>query len=295
MTEQEWLTSENPVLMLRELRSKSDLSWMTRSLDNISDRKLRLFACACCRLNPMSKEMQAVAVAERFADGQASAEELHRAGLATVDGGKWTVCSPDALQAAHGILADGHFRGGGELSAVLLRDIVGNPFRPVMLPKVRAERPSTREIGLPRGARPMIPVSPEYDEFTVRPPWLTPQVLSLAQAAYDDMPTRECERCKGKGRWVLSAARDPREVRRYADCPACRGTGKIEDGTLDPVRLAVLADALEEAGCQEEPILRHLRGSEFVPSPDGVGGFWMPKPGPHVRGCWALDLILDKK
>jgi len=41
--------------------------------------------------------------------------------------------------------------------------------------------------------------------------------------------------------------------------------------------LPILADALEEAGCTDVEILSHLRG-----------------PGPHVRGCWALDLILGK-
>jgi hypothetical protein len=39
----------------------------------------------------------------------------------------------------------------------------------------------------------------------------------------------------------------------------------------------VLADALEEAGCQEPAIFAHLRST-----------------GPHVRGCWALDLILGR-
>jgi hypothetical protein len=48
-------------------------------------------------------------------------------------------------------------------------------------------------------------------------------------------------------------------------------------GTLDNSRLAVLADALEEAGCTSEEILGHLRG-----------------PGPHVRGCWPVDLCLGK-
>jgi hypothetical protein len=48
-------------------------------------------------------------------------------------------------------------------------------------------------------------------------------------------------------------------------------------GTLDPVRFAVLADALEDAGCDNADILNHLRG-----------------PGPHVRGCWVLDLPLGK-
>jgi hypothetical protein len=44
---------------------------------------------------------------------------------------------------------------------------------------------------------------------------------------------------------------------------------------LDTVCLAVLADALEEAGCDNADLPVHLRG-----------------PGPHVRGCWALDLLL---
>jgi hypothetical protein len=41
--------------------------------------------------------------------------------------------------------------------------------------------------------------------------------------------------------------------------------------------LPVLADALEDAGCTNAELLGHLRG-----------------PGPHVRGCWALDLLLSK-
>ena len=38
-----------------------------------------------------------------------------------------------------------------------------------------------------------------------------------------------------------------------------------------------LADSLEDAGCHDWQVLGHLRG-----------------PGPHVRGCWAVDLILGK-
>jgi hypothetical protein len=41
--------------------------------------------------------------------------------------------------------------------------------------------------------------------------------------------------------------------------------------------ISVLADALEEAGCTNADILDHCRG-----------------PGPHIRGCWVLDLILGK-
>ncbi len=39
--------------------------------------------------------------------------------------------------------------------------------------------------------------------------------------------------------------------------------------------LPVLADALEDAGCTDGPILDHLR-----------------RPGPHARGCFALDACL---
>jgi hypothetical protein len=49
-------------------------------------------------------------------------------------------------------------------------------------------------------------------------------------------------------------------------------------GTLDPARLAILTDALEEAGCTNADILDHCRA-----------------PGPHVRGCWVVDLILGKE
>jgi hypothetical protein len=42
--------------------------------------------------------------------------------------------------------------------------------------------------------------------------------------------------------------------------------------------LPVLADALEDAGCDRDALLDHLRS-----------------PGPHARGCWALDLILGKE
>jgi hypothetical protein len=43
-------------------------------------------------------------------------------------------------------------------------------------------------------------------------------------------------------------------------------------------QLPVLADALEDAGCTDPDLLGHLRG-----------------PGPHVRGCWAVDLVLGKE
>jgi hypothetical protein len=53
-------------------------------------------------------------------------------------------------------------------------------------------------------------------------------------------------------------------------------SGIYVEGAFD--RLPILADALEEAGCDDQALLEHLRG-----------------PGPHVRGCWALDLLLARE
>ena len=79
-----------------------------------------------------------------------------------------------------------------------------------------------------------------YHAITLDPALRTPVVVTLANAAYEAR--------------VLPA------------------------GEFDVQRLAVLSDALEEAGCADDVVLSHLRS-----------------PGPHVRGCWALDLILGKE
>lgn len=43
-------------------------------------------------------------------------------------------------------------------------------------------------------------------------------------------------------------------------------------------RMPILADALEEAGCTNGEMLNHCR-----------------EPGEHVRGCWVVDMLLEKK
>jgi hypothetical protein len=78
-----------------------------------------------------------------------------------------------------------------------------------------------------------------FRRVVIAPAWRAPAVTALARGAYD-------------GR-------------------------RLPSGELDPARLAVLADALEDAGCTDASLLGHLRG-----------------PGPHVRGCWAVDLLLGK-
>jgi hypothetical protein len=49
-----------------------------------------------------------------------------------------------------------------------------------------------------------------------------------------------------------------------------------EDRAFD--RLPILADALLDAGCDDEELMGHCRSD-----------------GPHVRGCWGIDLILGKE
>jgi hypothetical protein len=43
-------------------------------------------------------------------------------------------------------------------------------------------------------------------------------------------------------------------------------------------RMPILADAMEDAGCTNADVLNHCRGA-----------------GPHVRGCWCIDLVLGKE
>ncbi|MFO0797673.1 MAG: hypothetical protein U0804_09345 [Gemmataceae bacterium] len=51
--------------------------------------------------------------------------------------------------------------------------------------------------------------------------------------------------------------------------------GVYADRAFD--RLPALANAIEAAGCADGAVLTHCRG-----------------PGPHVRGCWVVDLLLGK-
>lgn len=288
MTEQEWLACEDTNVML---------DWLRQRDHQQSDRKLRLFAVACVRqvwslLSDM-RSRTAVEVAEKFADGEASRTELDAArgaAFATARdaarGAAFAAAWATAWDAARGAA-----RAAPRIvQADLLCDIVGNPFRPLTIRSPCDACSGTGSIVtidgiewgcLECGGNGHMPGTGRNDcDF------LTPTVVSLAQAAYDE-----------------------------------RG----DNGALDPVRLAVLADALEEAGCDGQRIWlcnnqgkhqhRGKRG-EVIHGVTHSDNPWhlhhhhdakcsymdipnpllahLCSPGQHVRGCHVVDLILGR-
>jgi hypothetical protein len=246
MTEAEWLACADPGEMLGFLEQKQKKP-PKRKWPKLTERKQQLFACACCRriwhrlVDERSR--RAVEVAERCADGSVTNEELVAAdayAAATDDrsydndavgapeyAALYTIGIYDATGAistmtpsfnawnaaentAGAIANRASLKAPGEgdweaaccaeelAQADLVRDLFGNPFRPISL----------------------------------NPAWLAPTVVKLAEAIYDD---------------------------RAFD------------------RMPELADALNDAGCDNDEILGHCRG------------LW-----PHVRGCWVVDTILGR-
>jgi hypothetical protein len=156
MIESEWLEGKNPLPMLQFIRSQT------------SSRKLRLFACACCREDDESYRavaQRSVEVAERYADGKATEEERETAERTASDARRardafyfyhaaeaaWLclIAVPDPIQSAEMAIGEvtdrrdasdsvAHFYIEADLFADLVRDLFGNPFRPVaFLPEWR--------------------------------------------------------------------------------------------------------------------------------------------------------------
>jgi hypothetical protein len=298
MTEAEWLASEDPAAMLEWLLVDD----LPGGGGGPSERKLRLWACACWRAHPWGESAvypSDEAVIRRVE--AAADEEVYEPQAGGKRQGTVVIGVGEASRAARTWAQEEELSERPHLPrrAAMLRDIMGNPFRPCPdLPNMRCRRCGLlgKQCGFcGRGWRDSAP-------------WLTPQVLSLAQAAYEERD-RECGKCMGDGRYFSTAAAAGKMGGGFGTLPCewCHGTGRTDDGTLDPFRLALVADALEEAGCDSEPLLLHLRGDVAEYKDDAVAYFHTDTSGPqltpvhareahrHVRGCWALDLILGKE
>jgi hypothetical protein len=221
-----WLACTDAKAMLAFLRGKA------------SDRKLRLFAAACCRVAWSSlgphRSRRAVEVAERYADGLATEQDLHRA--------RSQACEATMRNRRHTLgRAAGSFSATVEGRLNLAAEAV-HFHQPFLIGRFRwhtaDDELNTATPLLLRDLFGPLPLRPVAVAAALLQ-WREGLVVRLAQAAYDNR--------------------------------------RLPAGTLEPERLAILADALEEVGCTESELLEHLRGA-----------------GPHVRGCWAVDLVLGR-
>jgi hypothetical protein len=278
VTEADWLAAADPLPMLAFLRGRA------------SERKLRLFAVACCRriwpLLTDERSRSAVEIAERYADGLAGALELQGAA-------EQARLVKDALDAAYHRLEQEHdtayrrlersrrptFPAGALLIPGLLRAGASSCAATAAAwcaeshdEFTRAEATAGAEItaGYAGPAR-------EYETWDLlaaagnldAEEWrAVEQREKMAQAALlrevFGNPVRPCAAVDGS--WLAW----------NGGIVAKLAAAVYADRAFD--RLPLLADALEDAGCGDVDLLGHLRG-----------------PGPHVRGCRALDLVLDRR
>jgi hypothetical protein len=268
MTEEEWLDCSGSCIsdMLALVHGKG------------SERKLRLFLCACCRrIWPLlvdERSREAVETAERYADGLASEKERRAA---------WA-----AAQAAAAILKQrpGHAdkdRPGGHTTgrryaaaSVALRcaDEADRLAAPSSFSSAVRRRGGTFYYPVPRVedlAEDAADIFAAEDPLAI----LDDRALRIAYyKARDAEFALQTDMLRDLlGNPFRPAARD--SVRLTPKVLAL--AGDVYDGRAFD-RMPFLADALEEAGCANADVLAHCRQS-----------------GPHVRGCWVLDLVLGRR
>jgi hypothetical protein len=255
MTEAEWLECTDPRKMLEFLRGKA------------SERKLRLFACACCRhiwdLLTDARSRTAIDVAEQFADGFANPQALLEASNSA-----WVVAKEmiASYWAASGVdpHADPNFMDG------IYDHCLAAPAA------CAAAYTSMSDLGWVAS----------ICHYACQAKVQAASPGGAAATAESVASRDEAQRAE----WTAQAAllRDLFDLHPFRPVTIAPSWLAWNDGT--PVRLAkaiyesrafdrlpILADALEEARCDNADILNHCR-----------------QPGPHVRGCWVIDLLLGK-
>ncbi|AMV27216.1 hypothetical protein VT84_22635 [Gemmata sp. SH-PL17] len=225
MNELEWLACEIPEMLVREYRVAP------------SARKQQLLAIACCRrishrLTPWPIAARALDVAERFAEGTASAEEMTAELPAFLEERNRAVRN---LGRANPLEPLRCLFSSLEPSRYLFPELVGGEFSgaPKSVRRVVAKKERREEFRAQSALLRDIFGSP-FRSIVFAPEWRTDTVVLLSRGMY--------------------------ESRDFSAMP-------------------ILADALQEAGCDNEDVLNHCRDVAQV----------------HVRGCWVLDHILGKQ
>jgi hypothetical protein len=232
MTEEQWLDCTDPMPMLDFLHGRG------------SDRKLRLFAVACCRhvwhLLTDERGRRAVEVSERFVDGWASRQELE-----------------DAFSAADQAL---HFFSRQ-----------ARPMSPWQAWQGRLVAAMARQAAHLEVA---VVADRVADTAVLAATWAGTGGDHQAQAA-DEQAHQAVILRDIVGSPFRPAQVDPAWLAWEGGTVPKLAAAIYKERAFD--RLPILADALEDAGCDNADLLAHLRG-----------------PGPHVRGCRAVDLLLGK-
>lgn len=246
MIEAEWLACPDPQPMLEFLRRRA------------SDRKVRLFAVACCRRVWSSLEHEefrdAVREAELFADSlverdqMLQAYEKARAIFATLhgkDNGPGAALTASAFPRSPKSLLQ---RVADALDEPWWEDEFdrGDPLAPALV----TARHAARAAADLQGQRHVIDAPATIAEHR--------EQAALVHCLFGNPfhPRPEC------AAWLT------REVRALAD-------GIYAERAFD--RMPFLADALEASGCTNADLIEHCRSGRE-----------------HARGCWVVDLLLGK-
>jgi hypothetical protein len=207
------------------------------NLWRFSKRKLRLFACACASSEQLMggldldpRQIAAVRVAEKFAEGRVSNARLRQA-RETAEVARVQHRDGDQIGLIHVAVTE----GDAALAVRSVVEVITVTFAEMCVPCETYESARDRN-----------------SELIVR---YLHEVLD--------------------GWWLPSVDRSPWLVWNEGTIPRLAET-IYEERAFD--RLPILADAIEDAGCNQPALLDHLR-----------------QGGKHVRGCWALDLILGRK
>jgi hypothetical protein len=250
MDEAEWQSCQDPAAMLEHARG-----WA-------SDRRLRLFAVACCRRvwQAITAEhaRAAIEVTERFADGLATQEELASA-------------VADAAESLHSRpLFD---QDAGSFLAVRLAALAGSCeecFRWICTHRPDYASATTWYSGPTRDLC-------EYAAWVAQAAaraGASPKLCRPPEGEVGQKKQAKLLRCIfGNPFKPLSSA--PAVLASQGSIVVRMATAIYEERRWDD--LPFLADALEEAGCSDSNVLAHCRGE-----------------GPHARGCHVVDSVLGR-